>query len=205
MKFKTKNLIVDIDPTNYSLGNIHFTEENYRSSCFITRESFDLLFEPIEEEKQETFECHACRNEFAVSLLEITGTSFCKKCFETLKTIEIDRGVVMKLSDAFKLLEDGEILKDSGMNFYIKMEDDLVLSSKDGNKWDNCDMNSINPNYLIIYKKPKEKVQRYIAMVKQGECDPFYYSSYLFTSKEDFESANTGFELIQLVKFGDPT
>lgn len=91
------------------------------------------------------------------------------------------------------------------MDFYIKMEEGLILSSKDASKWDNCNMNIINPNYLIIYKKPKEKVQWYQAMVKQDECDPFYYSSYLFTSKEDFESANTGFELIQLVKFGDPT
>lgn len=90
MKFKTKNLTVDdLHSIGENIGLLSIGERSFQ----VDKRLFDLLFEPLEEEseKQETYVCHACINEFAVSLLEITGTSFCKKCLETLKIIEKDR------------------------------------------------------------------------------------------------------------------
>lgn len=115
----------------------------------------------------------------------------------------------MLLSQAFRLLEDGEILTDGHLLF--KLSDEGLMYSFTGETNRNAPARRIGQctfKNCRVLEKPKEKVQQHLAMIKyhvNGTLD--ILRGHLFVSEQDYHNRVQGFDfdLIQLVKFGDPT
>ncbi len=115
----------------------------------------------------------------------------------------------MKISEAFRLLEEGKILtnKSYGIRFDTKGMLEYALSP-DFRNWYSWDISLAGINFFseyYVYERPVEKVQYYQAIFSiNGEIR--YWVGELFKDKEDFEKrkSNSQAKLIQLIPFGTP-
>lgn len=89
MKYKTKEIVVETeDAVNPEFGNVYIS--HVQGSGFINKHMFDLLFEPLEEDKQETLKCSKCKREYSgfnTSLTYDAGLIFCVECYNNGKGV----------------------------------------------------------------------------------------------------------------------
>lgn len=79
MKYKTKEIVVEVEDLGDELFSVFFPD--IRCETF-TKSIFDLLFEPLEENKQDTFKCKKCNEEYVQGVnINYKNWFYCKKCF----------------------------------------------------------------------------------------------------------------------------
>jgi len=87
MKYKTKEIVVEVEDLGDELFSVFFPD--IRCETF-TKSIFDLLFEPLEENKQETFKCKKCHNEYVQEIgIQYKNWFFCENCFNKIKNIKV--------------------------------------------------------------------------------------------------------------------
>ena len=115
----------------------------------------------------------------------------------------------MRLSEAFKLLEDGEILTDGRSFMGLNKNKQLVHASYARDILElPAGVGEISEsvfNNFHVYEKPKEKVQ-YFQVMYRGVSGEICIDAELYETENGFKDkpCNKNVTLIQLVKFGDP-